>query len=55
MMLKLLFNYIRINMMLAHCVFKKNGKVFAVERNDKPLKGIYSLPGGKIQKGETGL
>jgi len=36
-------------MNLAHGIYKKENKVFTIKRNDKPLKGIYSLPGGKIQ------
>ncbi len=35
---------------LVHAVFKKDNKIFAIKRNDKPLKGFYSLPGGRIEK-----
>lgn len=35
---------------LSHAVFIRNGKIFTVKRADFPFKGIYSLPGGRVEK-----
>jgi len=38
---------------IAACIIKKDGKIVFIRRTKPPFEGLLSLPGGKIEFGET--